>query len=171
MKNEISELKSPVKLLNDNRVRNDCIIHGVIKDGSSAVETVVGMIHPSEIDDAYFLKKKDKDENRKLSVVVKFTNKKSKQTVMSTKPKLKEYSDTKDVFVNDFLSKETFNLLNSAKSLKEVGYRRVYPMAGKIYTKMSELSRPKLIKSVEEVDSLLLESTKNEDPYIVVMQP
>lgn len=79
---------------------------------------------------------------------------------MSTKPKLKEYSDTKDVFVNDFFSKETFNLLNYAKSLKEVGYRRVYPMACKLYTKMRELSRPKLIKSVGEVDSLLLESTK-----------
>lgn len=83
MKNEISEHKSSVKLLNDNRVRNDCFIHGVIsKDGSSAVETVVGMmknvgvyLHPSEIDDAYFLKKKDKDENRKLSVVVKLTKK------------------------------------------------------------------------------------------------
>lgn len=33
-------------------------------------------------------------------------------------------------------------------------------MNGKVCVKMSELSKPKLIKSADEVDQLLLESTK-----------
>lgn len=45
---------------------------------------------------------------------------------MMAKAKLKECDNTKAVFVNDLLSKETLSLLNYAKTLKPVGYFLVF---------------------------------------------
>lgn len=76
---------------------------------------------------------------------------------MSAKAKLMEKDATKDVYINDFFSKETLKLLNYAKTLKSVGFRRVYAVSGRVMVKKSELSKPKIIRSAEEVDSFLLE--------------
>lgn len=87
LKNEIIDLKSSVKFLNNERVRNDCVIHGIeAKNDLNAIESVVEImkeigvdLHPNEIDNAYFLKKKE--ESTKRSMVVKFTSNRSKQAV------------------------------------------------------------------------------------------
>lgn len=166
LKAEISVLKQTVRFLNDERVKNDCLVSGIeVSDNSSAVEAVINVmksvdinLKTDEFEDAYFIGK-NKNVKRK-TVVAKFNSKASKQKVMSAKAKLNQKEETKSVFVNDYLGKETLNLLNHAKSLRSVGYRRVYAVNGKVCVKMSELSKPKLIKSADEVDQLLLESTK-----------
>lgn len=166
LKTEIVNLKNSVKYINEQRVKNDCLVTGLKGNGDmSAVDAVLkltkdaGVVMTEEsISDAYFLKPKNAASNVK-SVVVKFGSKKSKDRLMSIKPKLHEKEETKKIYVQDYLSKETMNLLNHAKSLRAVGYRAVYAAGGRVFTKRSELSNPRLIRSVEEVDQLLLEAT------------
>lgn len=164
LKREVDELKKTVKYLNDNRVRNDCLFSGVEICGG-AVESVIKLMESvdvtlsaNEFEDAYVI---GKNKNAaKTSIVAKFTTKSSKQKIMSAKSKLNQKEETKNVFINDFLGKETLELLNHAKSLKTVGYRRVYASNGKVFVKMGELSKPRVIHSADEVDKLLLESTR-----------
>lgn len=166
LKKEIVDLKKSVKLLNDNRVKNDCIVSGVqIVNDLSATETILSImknvdveLKTDEIDDAYFLNKK---ASTKQSLVVKFNSTKSKQKVMAAKSKLNENDTTKGVFINEFLSKETLTLLNHARALKSVGYRQVYATGGRVFVKRSELSKPKIIHDAEDVDNFLLEATNH----------
>ncbi|KAI8122628.1 hypothetical protein CVS40_6563 [Lucilia cuprina] len=156
-------------MLNYQRVKNDCIVNGIeCKDTSKAAESFVQMmntvgvtVNANEIDNAHFLKNKNcnNKSSRKQSLVVKFNNNQSKQKVMSSKVALKENDKTKDVYINDFLSKETLMLLNHAKSLKKSWLSKSFH--GKVYTKRSELSPPKLIRNAEEVDNLLFAATTN----------
>lgn len=177
LKQEVKTLKNSIKFLNDQRVKHDCLVSGVeVPAGSSAVDTILKLtskvgveLNADSIDDAYFIKKrnnrsgnnekKNEDKVEKQTVVVKFNSKKSKEKLMSVKPKLRETES--NIFVNDFLSRETLSLLNHAKTLKTVGYRAVYAAGGKIFVKRSELSKPKFIANEEVVDELLLEATTN----------
>lgn len=169
LKAEINELKKTVKFLNDDRVRNDCLISGVDNAGDlNAVDALVSVMKnfgvemkAEEINDAFFIKKKPNQKTQ--SMVVKLNSTKSKQKLLSAKPKLKENESTKAVYVNDFLSRETLGLLNHAQSLKTVGYRGAYARGGRVYVKKSDISRPKLIHSADDVDNLLLEATTARD--------
>ena len=73
----------------------------------------------------------------------------------SIKPKLKENDETKNVRVNNYLSRETIRFLKYARSLKSVGYRAVYSVGGRVFAKRSELSKPKLLKNEDDVGKLL----------------
>lgn len=168
LKNEIKELKDSVKLLNDQRVKNNCIISGVkAKDGTNAVDKLleiskdVGLnLVDNEIESAYYLRKRNNSNgNDKQTMVVKFESSKSKIKLMQIKKKLKEKEETKSVFINDFLSKETLNIFKHAKTLKTIGYQAVYTYNGSVYAKRSEISKPRIIKSEEEVDGILMEAT------------
>lgn len=125
MREDVKELKSTVAFLNNIRVQNDCIINGLnIEPEKKPVEVVMNIaqkvgakISECEIDDAYFIRRKN---NTNSSVVVKFKNKSSKMSLLKEKKKLRECEDTKSVYVNDFLSKENIELLKHAKSLKSV---------------------------------------------------
>lgn len=176
LKNEVKTLKNSTKFLSDHRVKNDCLITGVeVPSGSTAADAVLKLtkevgvvIQPESIDEAYVVKKKryQSDTNRtnqseKQTVVVKFATKTSKDKMMSVKPILKGNESFKNIFVNDYLSKESINLLNYARTLKTVGYRSAYAVRGSIFVKRSELSKPKFIPNEEEVDRLLLEATTN----------
>lgn len=172
LKTEIQTLRTSVKILNDNRVKNDCIISGL--DGASGVDAkeavfnlskTVGIeFEPNAVEDAYFIRKKGRTEKKdddKKTVVVKFSSKANKEKLMSSKSKLKEKENTNKVFVYDFLSKETLNLLNHAKSLKAVGYQHVYSRNGKVYCKKSDLAKQQLILCEDDVDNMLLNVTTN----------
>lgn len=168
LKTEIKSLKESVKILNNERVKNNCVVSGVnfnndvsAKDAVIEISKSVGVdIQKDSIDDAYFLKRKNVS-NPKQSLVVKFNTKSAKDKLMSVKPKLKNNESTKSVYVNDFLSKESMDLLNYARTLKSVGYHAVYSYSGRIYAKKSEITKARLIKSEEDVDAILLEATTN----------
>lgn len=160
---EINNLKDTVKYLNDERVKNDCLVTGIEKvENMNAVGAVVSMMNKvgvdltaGDIDDAHFMYKKP--NQKKQTMVVKFNSAKAKQKLMASKNKLREKDETKNIYVNDFLSRETLALLNHAQSVKTIGYRRVYARFGRVYVKMNEFSRPKLIRCADDVDNLLLE--------------
>uniref|UniRef100_A0A1I8PM23 PHD-type domain-containing protein n=1 Tax=Stomoxys calcitrans TaxID=35570 RepID=A0A1I8PM23_STOCA len=163
LRQEVADLKNSVKFLNDQRVKNDCIVTGVkqIKD-LSAAETIIKLstdvgiaIEKNSISDAYFLKINKESEEK--TIVVKFNSRQSKETLMSIKPKLKEMEGTKKVYVNEFLSRETMDLLNYAKTLKKMGYRSVYAASGRVFVKRGELSKAKLMRDKDDVDKLLAE--------------
>lgn len=167
LKVEITTLKNSIKYLNDERVKNDCLITGLT---TSADETAIAAvlqlakttgvdIQPDIIDDAYFISKRRSVTNDMKSVVVKMKSKKSKEKMMSMKPKLKEGENTKNIYIQDFLSRESMQLLNYARTLKTVGYRSVYAAGGRIFIKKSELSKPKIIHSEDDVNKLLLDAT------------
>lgn len=167
LKEEIKNLKTSVKFLNDERVRNHCIIMGLKPEESvSAADAVINLsknigveLKTDNIDDAYFLKNKNKQSKIK-NVIVKFDAKSSKDKIMAAKSKLKTEDDKADkIFINDLLSKETLALLTYAKTLKTVGYKFVYPNHGRIFVKKSEISKPRVLRNEDDVDKLLLEST------------
>lgn len=169
LREEVKNLKSTVKYLNDCRVLKDVIINGIeVDDKKTAVEVVLDVakktgadICEDEVEEAYFLnrrKQNNKKEDKTTSLVVKFTNKKSKNTFMQEKSKMKEIEGLKKVYVNDFLCKETLQLLSYAKSLKSVGFKYVYAKTGNIFAKKDEKSRQIRLNSVEDVDDLLCKS-------------
>lgn len=168
LKNEIKTLKDSVKMLNDQRVKNDCIVNGIKTDeGVTAVNAVLKLseavgvsMNEANIEEAYFLKKRN-TTNPHQSLVVKFSSKTSKNKLMEAKSKLKDNDNTKNVYINDFLSKESMELFNYAKTLKTVGYNFVYTNGNRIYVKKSSITRPKLIQRKEDVDEILLQATTN----------
>lgn len=163
LKNEITTLKTSMKILNDHRVRNDCIVRGVEVDQKlSAVDTILDIskkiglnLKEENIDDAYFFKKRGDRKNEKQTMVVKFSNKNNKEKFMMSKPKLKENDETKTIYVNDYLSRETMSLFNYAKTLKTIGYAFVYTNGARVYAKKSEITKPKLIRTEEDVDEIM----------------
>lgn len=165
LKNEVATLKESVKILNDQRVKNDCIIRGLeVKNNISAVGAVLDLtksvgvdLTENSISDAYFFKNRN-ENNAKKTMVVKFENKTAKDKFMMAKPKLKENEATKSVYVNDYLSKETLKLFNYAKTLKTVGYRSIYTNGARVYVKMSELSHPRCVHNEDDVDKMLSEA-------------
>ncbi|XP_075162048.1 uncharacterized protein LOC142234760 [Haematobia irritans] len=170
LKQEVTELKTSIKLLNDERVKNDCVISGILPNSKlTAAETVVKISEKAGvkmedvcISEAYFLKQRN--ENEKKTIIVKFDSKKSKDALMSAKPILKQSEETKNIYVNDFLSKETLNLFNYAKSLKHIGYRAVFTIGGKVFAKRSELSRGRIIRDMSDVDKILEEAATYKPP-------
>lgn len=169
LRKEVDSLKTSVKLLNDVRVKNDCIVRGLnAVENASAVECVLEFtksvapdIKAENIEEAYFVGGMQNGDNRKKTAVVKFSDRASKNKLMAVKPKLKENESTKSVFVNDFLSKETLELFNYAKSIKEVGYQIVFVKNGRVMYKRSAISRPQVIRSEQEVDEIILNATTN----------
>ncbi|XP_037826358.1 uncharacterized protein LOC119614290 [Lucilia sericata] len=169
LKSEINSLKSSVKFLSDQRVQNDCVITGVKQNENvTAVDAVVKLsadvgvtVKPENISDAYFLKNKS---NKSQSVVVKFCSQKPKAELMSMKRKLKEKEETQNIYINDYLSRETMNFLKYARSLKTVGYKAVYSRGAKIFAKRNETSKPRLLKCEDDVDKLLSEATTFQPP-------
>lgn len=167
LRNEVETLKSAVTVLNNNRVKNDCIISGLkVESGAKAVEAVMNLsknvgvdLDVNSVEDAYFIK--SKQQNDKQSVVVKFASKQQKDKLMGAKPKLKATESLKMVYINDFHSKETLNLLYHARSLKSIGYRYVYANNGRVFCKKSDISKQILIRCGEDVDNLLLNATTN----------
>lgn len=168
LKNELQDMKTTVKILNDDRVKNDCIINGLKVEGDiKAVDAVVNLsksvgvdLESSAFDNAYFLPNKNKTNDNK-TVVVKFSSKANKNKLMAAKSKLKENESTKKVFVNDYLSKETLSLLNCAKSLKSIGYQYIYARDGKVFCKKSEISKQQIVRCEEDVEQMLLDATTN----------
>lgn len=165
LKNEIAILKTSVKILNDQRVKNDCIVSGVeVKKDVTAIETVLELsgkigidIKEDNIEDAYFFKKRG-GKNDTQTMVVKFSSRNAKDKLMKSKPKLKEMESMKTVYVNDYLSKEALSLFNYAKTLKTIGYGSVYTTGGRVYAKKSQISKPRYIKSEEDVDAIISEA-------------
>ncbi|XP_075162787.1 uncharacterized protein LOC142235420 [Haematobia irritans] len=168
LRNEVVNLQSSVKYLNDRIVKNDCIISGLkVNNDVNAKDVVVKLskdvgveMTESEVEDAYFLPNRNKTQEKK-AVVVKFASKKNKDKLMNIKPKLKENENTKNIYINDFLSRETLSLLNYTKSLKAIGYKSVYAKDGKVFCRKTEISRSIVIRSEEHVDQILTEATTN----------
>lgn len=77
---------------------------------------------------------------------------------MHEKSKMKDIEEFKGVFINDFLCKESLELLNYAKSLKSVGFNFVYARGGNVFAKKDEKSRQILLRTMEDVDDQLCKS-------------
>lgn len=153
-------------MLNEHRIKNDCIITGLkVGENISALEAVVNIskdigvsLETSAVDDAYFFRNKN---NEKKTMVVKFASKVHKEKFMTSRSKLKDKEETKKVFISHFNSKETINLFNHAKSLKSIGCQYVFIKNGNVFCKKSEISRQQIIHNEDEVDEILLKATTN----------
>lgn len=173
LKNEVNTLKESVKFLNGERVKNDCIVRGVVANNNeTAVETIIELskkagveLKQENINEAYFFKNRGEKPNEKKTMVVKFSNKNSKDKLMMCKAKLKDAEDTKKVYISDYLSKETLNLFHYAKSLKTIGYNYVYTSGSRVFARKTEISRPKLIRSEDDVDKIMSEAATLRQMY------
>ena len=138
-----------------------------VGDNATAVNSVLELakgigvnIGPENINDAYFLRKTGTSDKKR--VAVKFSNKQSKDKLMSLKPKLKENKNLSAAFVNDFLTKETLDLLNYVTALKNVGYSFVFARSGRIFYMKSETSRAQVVRCEEDLDKLILSATNSQ---------
>lgn len=164
LREDVKQLKSTVSFLNSIRVQNDCIINGVKADVTTkAVDVVLNIakttgadICEEKIENAYFVNRRKQTTNS--SVIVKFNNKKSKAEFMKEKKKLRETKEMKTVFINDLLSKDSLDLLHHAKALKAVGFKYIYAQNGHILVKKEDGVKPIRIRSMDEVDEILMNS-------------
>lgn len=156
LREEVSDLKSSLKLLNDERVQNDCVVCGIslchgkqtAKDATLYICNKIGAnIDPINIIQACFVGSK---HAKSKTIIVRFANKMSKVQFMSSKSKLREITEMKNVFIHDCLSKETMKLLNHAKSLAKENH---------IVVKKNEQAPTIIIKGMGDVDKLLLASS------------
>lgn len=85
---------------------------------------------------------------------------------MAGKVNLKTDKSLQNVFINDFLSRDTIELLNHAKSVKAVGYKFVFVRGGKVFIRKNENSRVVGVRSMDEVDKVLLESSQGGVPAV-----
>lgn len=162
LREEVNNLKSSVKYLNDMRVQNDCVINGVkINENAKAIDVVLDIakkvgadICENEVEEAFFLNK-SKQADSKTSVVVKFSSKKTKKILMDGKSKLKKVDEFQNVYINDFLCKETLQLLNYAKSLKSVGFKFIFAKGGSVFAKKDENARQIRLRSMDDIDNIL----------------
>lgn len=117
-------------------------------------------IGPENINEAYFIRNKTASKegglDQKSSIVVKISSMSAKQKLMAVKLKLNENMNI--VLINDFLSKETLNLYNYARALKEVVFSYVYSTNGTVFYKRSEISKSQIVRSEEDLDKILLNS-------------
>lgn len=153
LREEVKSLKSTVNFSNNMRVQKYCIINGIKADDERlAMDVLMDVskqigadICKDEVEEAYFLNRNKSNsnnkQNEKKSMVVKFANMKTKQLFMKEKSKKKQMDNLKMVYVNDFLCKESLELFNHAKALKEVGFKFVYIKGGNVYAKKDEKSR------------------------------
>lgn len=171
LRQEIRHINSSVKYLKDEKVKNDCIINGVVIGKEiNAINAVLDIAHKigadikaDNISEAYVLSNKSKkEENGRRAVVVKFISKIHKDKFMAEKRKLKQNNELKHVFINDFLSSETMKLYNYAKSVKKVGYKFVFSRGSKIFVRKNEDSAIITIRSMDDVDKLLMKASNNE---------
>lgn len=165
LKDDVNNLKETVSFLNNVRVRNDCVINGLKYDEKvNAADIVLNIakqtgakISGDDVEDAYFVSRRA--QSNKSSVVVKFANKRSKTVFMKEKRKLRYLEDTKNIYINDFLSRDNIALLKHAQSLKSAGYKFIFSANGSIFAKQRDDSRPIRIKSLDDVDNLMIKST------------
>ncbi|XP_061402777.1 uncharacterized protein LOC133338626 [Musca vetustissima] len=161
LKEDVKKLQSTVTFLNEVRLQNDCVINGItVDDKTKPIDVVIAVantigakIVEDDVEDAYFLKKKNQASPK--TVVVKFVNNKTKLKFMQEKKKLREQLETKSVYINDFVSKDTMEVFHHAKSLKAVGYKFIYTHGGKVFAKKDEKSKQIRLKSMGDVDDLL----------------
>ena len=78
---------------------------------------------------------------------------------MSSKPRLKKTKRTNSVYVNNFYSRKTLNLIHYTKSLNSIGYQVDYIKNQRVYSKKSDGTKRKLLNDEEDVDNILLEAT------------
>lgn len=74
---------------------------------------------------------------------------------MEAKTKLKQFDEFKNVYVNDFLCKESLQLLNYAKSLKSIGYKFIFAKGGAVFAKRDTNTRQIRLRSMSDVDDIL----------------
>lgn len=125
LKYQEKTLETAVRVPNNNRVRNDCVIsaHQVVpfmnlRDTVEVANDNGIVLDSHAIKEAYYLTKKcDKNEVSKTLVV-----------------ELK-------VYVHDYLNKQTLALWNHSKELKSVGYQHVNIRNGKVDSKKSKQSK------------------------------
>ncbi|XP_036342914.1 uncharacterized protein LOC118752232 [Rhagoletis pomonella] len=165
LREEVSDLKSSLKLLNDGRVQNDCVFRGIslcdgrktAKEATMYICNKIGAnIDPSNIIQTFFVGSK---HAKSKTITVRFANKINKVQFMSAKSKLREITEMKNVFIHDCLSKETMKLFNHAKSLKAVGFKFVLAKGNHIVVKKNEQAPTITVKTMGDVDKLLLASS------------
>lgn len=90
------------------------------------------------------------------SIIVNFSNLRVKQKLMSSKKSLAS-TQYKDVKLFDELSDANLQLYNHAINLRKNGYKYLYHKSGKIFVRLTDTSQPIVIRSLQHVDTLLLQ--------------
>ncbi|KAL5291530.1 hypothetical protein ACFFRR_010753 [Megaselia abdita] len=144
---------------NEDLTQNKCIITGVkLQDvRPSPKNYVIGLgllgkliINDSDISSVDLqLPRVRRDDTCVMFVV--FTNGEIKQKFVGLKRLL-----PRNLNVMEALDRETLALFNCAKSLKNCGYKSVYPYMGKVFVRKSDYDQPIQVSSMKQIEELRL---------------
>lgn len=113
----------------------------------------------SDVKEIFRLKRNKKDSEKSLVVKWMYPAKK-KELLVARKQKSIFTTDfgqqkKEQVYINEFIIKDNYELLQYAKKLKEANFEFVWYSFGRVLAKQNERSKPIYITSKEKVDSLL----------------
>lgn len=160
VKNEMNKLKTSVKILNDERIRNELVIRRVQLE-SDEQQSIVDFVESIMVTLGLAIRRNvfacnlSKNGSGGASIFVKFYHHEDKMQVMRAKKNLKAHEEYKNLLMFDILGPETLELFNHAKLLKSQGYYAVFTLGSRVMAKMMENGRPMIIKDRNHVDRLL----------------
>lgn len=154
---EINHLKSAVKTLNDERIKNELVIRKVQLEfaDQTAVDFVKGVISALRLEITDFKCNLSKNKSGGISIFVKFYHHEDKMKLVFVKKALKNMQKYKDLLIFDILGPETLELFNYAKLLKNHNYSAVFTVGSRVMAKFGDTGKPFSIKDKHQVDQLL----------------
>lgn len=155
--NCLMNMKANVKSLNDEKVKNEIVIHKVTLDeeNQSATEYVQQILNYLKVQIRDFSCHSSVNRGGARSIFVKFLRHEEKMLLMKAKKNLKIHEQYKNVSIFDILGPETLETFKYAKLLKNHNYTSVFTVGSKVMAKLTEEARPINIKDKDHVDQLL----------------
>lgn len=165
---ELARLKSAVKKLNDDKVKNEAIILNVKVNNVEAAETFMEQIlnflkldFPRKSYSLRLVKNRKSTTEGAPSlhdtghtIFVTFMQHQDKMQLMYSKSKLRTSDDLKHLRIYDVIGPETSEILEYAKILKQHNYQAVFTLGDKIYAKLDDKTNI-LIRSKNQVDQII----------------
>lgn len=162
LKNDIIELKTSVKILNDERTKNEIVIRNVeltepvtFQSVSNKISQISSFLNVNIPINSYTCSHTPATRKGKSTLFVKFHRYDDKKKLLFAKKKLRTDDRFKDLTIFDALGPETLDLFKYTKLLKSHNYVAVFTIGNKVMIKRSEESRPITIKNKNHVDQLI----------------
>lgn len=155
--NCLMNMKANVKTLNDEKVKNDIVIHKVTLDqeNQTATDYVQNILNCLKVPIRDFSCHSSVNRGGACSIFVKFLRHEEKMLLMKSKKNLKNHEQYKNLSIFDILGPETLDTFKYAKLLKNHNYTSVFTVGNKVMAKLTEDARPFNIKDKNHVDQLL----------------
>lgn len=166
LKEKVQKLESVMNIQNASKIRQNICISGLPINGEQATSTDVvklctSLDVPVTANDVEDLRQFKTQKGIKIIVTLKDLD--LKRRILAARSKKGKLTPTRcglgtsdaAIFINEELTKETYNLFKKAKNLKELGYKYVWHRNGKVLVRKNDGDNPVFISSESVLNELL----------------